>query len=85
MEYELFNQLVFFTGGMLTICGFIYKLLIKPLLDINSKIDDIRELDKAYKVMAESILAIMNNLITHNNVDKLKEQRDKMESFLINK
>ena len=43
---------------------------------------DVEEYDK---VICKSLLVLLNHEITGNGIDKLKEQRDVLEQFLINK
>ena len=50
--------------------------------DIN---DAIIEIEKTNKVICKSLLVIMNHEVTGNGVDKLKEQRDTLEQYLIDK
>ena len=49
---------------------------------IDKTLCDVEEYDK---VICKSLLVLLNHEITGNGVDKLKEQRDVLEQFLINK
>lgn len=59
---------------------------------LNEGDEEMKELDKAIKriedtdkVICKSLLVLMNHEITGNSIDKLKEQRDALEEFLIDK
>lgn len=65
--------------------GVIYKYIIKPLEHFSQAMEKIAVLDESNKIMLECLLAIMNNMISGNSVDKLKEKRNELESFCINK
>lgn len=43
------------------------------------------KIDEAQKVICKSLLVLLNHEITGNGIDRLKEQRDNMEQFLIDK
>lgn len=49
---------------------------------IENKINDV---DETAKQTCKAILQLMNHEITGNNVDKLKESKEKLEEFLIEK
>ena len=65
--------------------GVIIKYIVQPLEKFGAAMDKIVLLDESNKIMLECLLAIMNNLITGNGVDKLKDKRDQLEAFCINK
>ena len=65
--------------------GVIIKYIVQPLEKFGQAMDKIVLLDESNKIMLECLLAIMNNLITGNGVDKLKDKRDQLEAFCINK
>lgn len=44
-----------------------------------------KEIEETNKAICKSLLVLMNHEITGNGVDKLKEQRDALEAFLIDK
>lgn len=44
-----------------------------------------QEIEETNKAICKSLLVLMNHEITGNGVDKLKEQRDALEQFLIDK
>lgn len=45
----------------------------------------IKETDEYNKAICKALLVLLNHEITGNGIDKLKEQRDELEQFLINK
>jgi hypothetical protein len=47
--------------------------------------DSVGKIDEAQKVICKSLLVLLNHEITGNGIDRLKEQRDNMEQFLIDK
>lgn len=52
---------------------------------LNSVCDAIQDIEESNKVICKSILVLLNHQVTGNGIDKLKEQRDNLEQYLINK
>lgn len=48
----------------------------------NNRLEDI---ENSNKMMLQCLLVMINHNITGNGIDKLKETRDELEKFLINK
>lgn len=68
-----------------TALGVIYKYILHPMEQLSRAVERIAVLDESNKMVLECLLAIMNNIITGNNVDKLKDKRDELEHFCIKK
>ncbi len=59
--------------------------LQKDYEHLNELDDAIKDIEKSNRVMCKSLLALLNHEITGNGIDKLKEQREVLEQFLIDK
>ena len=80
-----FTQILILIGSIGGALGVIIKYIIKPINHFNQAMEKLIMLDESNKIILESLLAIMNTLITGNNTDKLKKQRDQLEKFCIEK
>lgn len=93
-----FGALAIVSGGMNNIAKFSspFKKLRtdidanKAMIDVQSEeIHDVEislvKIEDANKMICRSLFVLLNHEITGNSVDKLKEQRDSMEQFLIDK
>lgn len=58
------------------------KTVDKRLIDGNTHFDQI---DKGNRITQEALLALMQYTINGNDMDKLKNAKDKLESYLIEK
>lgn len=47
--------------------------------------DSMHLVEESNKVICKSLLVLLNHEVTGNGIDKLKEQRDTLEQFLIDK
>lgn len=92
------DQIVEFCAFITVVWGAIkiIKEVKKPNDDMKNKIiDHQRMLDNDYKKLTEleennkrllqCMLVIMNHSITGNGIDKMKEVRDELQEYLINK
>lgn len=61
------------------------KKLENDYAKIESVTKALNDVDETNKEICKSILVLMNHEITGNSIDKLKEQRDELEKFLIEK
>ena len=80
-----FTQILILIGSIGGALGVIIKYIIKPINHFSQAMDKLIMLDESNKIILESLLAIMNTLITGNNTDRLKKQRDQLEKFCIEK
>lgn len=61
------------------------RKLSNDYVRMNSLDNLIKEVENSNAVICQSLFVLLNHEITGNGVDKLKEQRDKLEDFLISK
>jgi hypothetical protein len=47
--------------------------------------DRLKEIEESNKKLLQSVVVIINHLITGNGIDKMKDVRDELNDFLINK
>ena len=52
---------------------------------MNSFDDLMEEIENSNEVICQSLFVLLNHEITGNSIDKLKEQRDRLEEYLIKK
>lgn len=93
----VFFSQVFELAGMVSVIGGGILMLIKLFtpwkkirkdVDKNTEnlrkdFDKLKEIQEVNVMFAKSLVAIMNNLITGNSIDKLKEVRDELNNHLI--
>ena len=74
----------------------IVKEIKKPGSDLKKKVEEhdrllncdnnrLREIEESNRMMLQSLLVIINHNITGNGIEKMKETRDQLQEFLINK
>ena len=84
-----------FVGSIYTIYKF-YKEWKKPKEDLKEMVEEheeklasddkrLKEIEKADKLILQSLLVIINHDITGNGINQLKETRDELNEYLINK
>jgi len=82
-------QTVWLIGGITAIAAFVSWLMkpIKKLEDHETRIKTLEETADERKrtdqFMMKSMNAIINHMIDHNSIDKLKEVRDEYQSEII--
>ena len=82
-------QTVWLIGGVTAIAAFVSWLMkpIKKLEDHETRIKTLEETADERKrtdqFMMKSMNAIINHMIDHNSIDKLKEVRDEYQSEII--
>lgn len=73
-----------------------YKEIKKPSDDLKSKVnkheellnndnDRLKEVEESNKMILQSLLVIINHDITGNGIEQLKETRNSLQEYLINK
>ena len=80
--------------NLLQICGIIAsvagaitainKWIVQPLKHITSKLDKIEKIEEGQRILMRAQAQSMEHLISGNNVDKLREQYDKLLDYAIN-
>lgn len=92
------NQIIGFCALLASIWG-VWKIVVelkKPNDDLKKQVrqhaeflhnDDVRlkDIEESNKMILQCLLVIINHDITGNGIDKLKETRDDLQEFLVNK
>lgn len=74
----------------------IVKEIKKPGSDLKKKVEEhdrllnndnnrLKDIEESNRMMLQSLLVIINHNITGNGIEKMKETRDQLQEFLINK
>lgn len=92
------SDLIYICGAAVTIWGLvkIIKEIKKPSDDMKETVDHYGEclhndkiridsMEQEQRLICRSLLAMINHELTGNSVDKLKEMRDDLQNYLINK
>lgn len=99
MEFAITStQIIGFCALMTALWGVwkIVKELKKPSEDLketvakhdkllNSDNERLKDIEDSNKMMLQCLLVIINHDITGNGIEKMKEARDELQEFLINK
>lgn len=99
MEFTITsNQILAFCALISALWGVwkIVKELKKPNDDLkeivakheellNNDNERLKDIEDSNKMMLQCLLVIINHDITGNGIDKLKETRDELQEFLVNK
>lgn len=92
-------ELILSVAGGIGIVGSAVAILIRafnPVVKLNEKIkklerheaeheETIREIKETNRLMCEGVLSILENTITGNSIDKLKDVKAKIQNYLIRK
>lgn len=94
----IFGGITCIVGGLSAIAKLFspFKNLCKEVEDHNEQLKDgdkkmdrldtaITQIEETDKIICKSLLVLLNHEITGNSIDKLKEQRDALEDFLVEK
>ena len=99
MEFSITpNQIIGFCALITAIWGVwkIVKELKKPSDDLKEVVakhdklltndnNRLRDIEESNKMMLQCLLVIINHDITGNGIERMKEARDELQEFLINK
>ena len=99
MEFTITsNQIVGLCGLIASLWGVwkIIKEIKKPSEDLKAKVDKhdtllnddnerLKDVEASNKMILQCLLVIINHDITGNCIDKMKEARDELQEYLINK
>lgn len=99
MEFTISSeQILYVCGFIASVWGVIkiYKEWQKPKQDLKDMVlnhekalkdndDRLKEIELTDKLILQSLLVIINHDITGNGIDQLKNVRDDLQEFLINK
>ena len=99
MEFTITSeQILGFCGFIAAIWGVvkIVKELKKPSDDLKAKVDEhdkllkndnerLKEIEQSNKMILNCMFVLINHDLTGNGIDKMKEARDELQEYLINK
>ena len=99
MQFTITSEQILYVCAFITsVWGVvkIYKELSKPKNDLIEKVEQhddllkqdderLKEIELADKLILQSLLVIINHDITGNGIDQLKNVRNDLQEFLINK
>lgn len=99
MGFTVSSEWIIWFCGLVTAIYGVYKIvkeLKKPSSDIKKKVEEheriltsdddrLKDIEESNKMMLQSLLVIINHNITGNGVERMKEIRDQLQEFLINK
>ena len=99
IEFQISSGHILFICSLITALYGVYKIvkeLRKPNEDLKAEVnkhtrlldtDNVRlkEVEDSNKMILQCLLVIINHDITGNGIDKLKDTRDKLQEYLIEK
>ena len=99
IDFQISSSQILFICSLATALYGVYKIvkeLRKPNEDLKAEVskhtrlldtDNIRlkEVEESNKMILQCLLVIINHDITGNGIDKLKDTRDKLQEYLIEK
>ena len=99
MEFTITSADLLWFCGLVTALYGIYKIvkeIKKPSEDLNAKVDNhdkllnddnerLKDVENSNKMILQCLLVIINHDITGNCIDKMKDCRDELQEYLINK
>ena len=99
MGFTVSSEWIIWFCGLVTALWGVYKIvkeLKKPSMDIKKKVEEhdrlltndnnrLKDFEESNKMVLQSLLVIINHNITGNGIEKMKEIRDDLQEFLINK
>ena len=99
VEFQISSNHILFICSLITALYGVYKIvkeLRKPNADLKAEVskhtrlldtDNVRlkEVEDSNKMILQCLLVIINHDITGNGIDKLKDTRDKLQEYLIEK
>lgn len=99
MEFTVSSeQIIWFCSFIAALWGLwkIVKEVRKPSDDIKSKLEQhdkfldsdnkrLKEIEESNHMVLQCLLVLINHNITGNGIDKMKEARDQLQDFLINR
>ena len=99
IEFTISSTQIIAICSLLTALWGVYKIvkeLKKPNADLKKKVDAhetrlnsdnerLKAIEDADRMMLQSLLVIINHEITGNGIETMKQTRDEIDEFLINK
>jgi len=99
MDFTITSEQILWLCGFIAAIYGVYKIvkeIKKPSEDLKAKVDSheeklnndnerLKAVEESNKMILQCLLVIINHDITGNCIDKMKEARDELQEFLINK
>lgn len=99
MEFVITSEQILGFCGLIAALWGVWKIVKewkKPSDDLKAKVEEhedslkkdherLKRIEESDKMMLQCLLVIINHDITGNGIDNLKEVRDELQEFLINK
>ena len=99
IEFQISSEHVLIICSLITGLYGVYKIikeLRKPNEDLRNKVEKhdklldadntrLKEVEDSNKMILQCLLVIINHDITGNGIDKMKDARDKLQAYLIEK
>ena len=99
MDFTITSNQIVGLASLITVLWGVWKIvkeLKKPSDDLKATVERhdrllntdnerLKEIETSNKMMLQCLLVIINHDITGNGIDKMKEARDDLQEFLINK
>ena len=99
MEFTITSSQILGFCGLITALWGVYKIvkeIKKPNEDLKAKVDKhdhlldddnerLKDVEQSNKMILQCLLVIINHDITGNCIDKMKDCRDELQEYLINK
>lgn len=99
MEFVIRSEQIVYICTLITLVWAVYKIIRevrKPGDDVKKRLDQhdqfldadnkrLKEIEESNHMVLQCLLVLINHNITGNGVEKMKEARDQLQEFLINR
>ena len=99
MEFVITSNQILAICGFIASLWTVYKIIVelrKPSVDLRKEVESheqklnsdhtrLNEIEESNKMLLQCMLVIINHEITRNGIDKMKETRDMLQDYIINK
>lgn len=99
MDFTISSAQILAICGLISAIWGVYKIVVelkKPSIELKQEVDDheiklnndhvrLNEIEESNKMLLQCMLVIINHEITGNGIDKMKETRDMLQDYIINK
>lgn len=99
MEFVIRSEQIIYICTLITLIWAVYKIvkeIRKPSDDVKKRLDQhdqflnsdnkrLKEIEESNHMVLQCLLVLINHSITGNGIEKMKEARDQLQEFLINR
>lgn len=99
MEFVIRSEQIIYICTLITLIWAVYKIvkeIRKPRDDVKKRLDQhdqflnsdnkkLKEIEESNHMVLQCLLVLINHSITGNGIEKMKEARDQLQEFLINR